>query len=142
MRILLVSPYDLTHPGGVTSHVFDLAHAQGGLTGAVHPYGTSRGNVAVAIKADVERQEWQGKVRPWGLGHSVNMSFRRETYAWIGGFDEEMGPGTDLYAAEDLDILYRVLGAGGSLSAKVATRPTCVCRTGWTSTSCARSGQP
>ncbi|HWO73687.1 MAG TPA: glycosyltransferase family 4 protein [Dehalococcoidia bacterium] len=26
MHILLVSPYDLTHPGGVTSHVFDLAH--------------------------------------------------------------------------------------------------------------------
>jgi phosphatidylinositol alpha-mannosyltransferase len=26
VRILLVSPYDLTHPGGVTSHVFDLAH--------------------------------------------------------------------------------------------------------------------
>ncbi|MPZ48580.1 MAG: glycosyltransferase [Dehalococcoidia bacterium] len=26
MRILLISPYDLTHPGGVTSHVFDLAH--------------------------------------------------------------------------------------------------------------------
>jgi phosphatidylinositol alpha-mannosyltransferase len=26
LRILLVSPYDLTHPGGVTSHVFDLAH--------------------------------------------------------------------------------------------------------------------
>lgn len=26
MRILLVSPYDLTHPGGVTSHVLDLAH--------------------------------------------------------------------------------------------------------------------
>ena len=26
MRILLVSPYDLTYPGGVTSHVFDLAH--------------------------------------------------------------------------------------------------------------------
>jgi len=92
------------------------------LTGAVHPYGTSRGNVAVAIKADVERQEWQGKVRPWGLGHSVNMSFRRGTYAWIGGFDEEMGPGTDLYAAEDLDILYRVLGAGG----RVVYQPTAI----------------
>ena len=26
MRILLVSPYDLTYSGGVTSHVFDLAH--------------------------------------------------------------------------------------------------------------------
>jgi phosphatidylinositol alpha-mannosyltransferase len=25
LRILLVSPYDLTHPGGVTSHVLDLA---------------------------------------------------------------------------------------------------------------------
>lgn len=26
MRILLVNPYDLTYPGGVTSHVSDLAH--------------------------------------------------------------------------------------------------------------------
>lgn len=26
MRILLVNPYDLTYPGGVTSHVFDVAH--------------------------------------------------------------------------------------------------------------------
>jgi phosphatidylinositol alpha-mannosyltransferase len=26
LRILLVNPYDLTYPGGVTSHVFDLAH--------------------------------------------------------------------------------------------------------------------
>src|SRR5690606_20264285 len=26
LRILLVNPYDLTHPGGVTSHVLDLAH--------------------------------------------------------------------------------------------------------------------
>jgi phosphatidylinositol alpha-mannosyltransferase len=25
MKILLVNPYDLTHPGGVTNHVFDLA---------------------------------------------------------------------------------------------------------------------
>ena len=27
MRVLLVSPYDLSHSGGVTSHVFDVAHA-------------------------------------------------------------------------------------------------------------------
>src|SRR5581483_3105517 len=26
LRILLVNPYDLTHPGGVTTHVSDLAH--------------------------------------------------------------------------------------------------------------------
>jgi GT2 family glycosyltransferase len=85
------------------------------ITGAVHPYGSSKGGVAVAIKSTADQQEWKGVTRPWGIGHSVNMSFRREAYGWIGGFDEEMGPGTDLYAAEDLDILYRVLRAGGKI---------------------------
>ena len=83
------------------------------VTGAVHPHGTSRGQVAVATKSNPERRAWNGKCRPWGIGHSVNMSFRREAYDWIGGFDEEMGPGTRLIAAEDLDLLYRLLRAGG-----------------------------
>jgi GT2 family glycosyltransferase len=69
----------------------------------------------VATKSSPERRSWNGKCRPWGIGHSVNMSFRREAYDWIGGFDEEMGPGTRLIAAEDLDLLYRLLRAGGKV---------------------------
>ena len=45
MRVLLVSPYDLTHPGGVTSHVFDLAHEfqrQGHAIAVAGPAGDGR----------------------------------------------------------------------------------------------------
>jgi len=85
------------------------------ITGAVHPYGEPHGQVAVAIKNSPERREWVGKSRPWDLGISVNASFRREQYQRVGGFDEEMGPGATLIAAEDLDLLYRVLKAGGKI---------------------------
>lgn len=94
----------------------------GCLCGAVRPYGDVKGKVAVAIKTNPERGEWKGKTRPWGIGLSTNMSFRREVYLRVGGFDEEMGPGTPLYAAEDLDLIYRVLRAGG----KVAYEPSIV----------------
>ncbi|MHB8990479.1 MAG: glycosyltransferase family 2 protein [Chloroflexota bacterium] len=92
------------------------------VTGRVLPYGDARGKVAVAVSGETEPREWRGKARPWGIGHSSNISFRREEYHRIGGFDEEMGPGTKLYAAEDLDVLYRVLKAGG----KVVYRPEAV----------------
>lgn len=85
------------------------------LCGSVLPYGDVKGKVAVAIKSCPERREWKGKTRPWGIGHSINMSFRREAYLRVGGFDEEMGPGTPLYAAEDLDLIYRVLSSGGKV---------------------------
>ena len=85
------------------------------LCGSVLPCGDVKGKVAVAIKDSLERKEWRGKARPWGIGHSINMSFRRDTLLRIGGFDEEMGPGTALFAAEDLDLIYRVLKAGGKV---------------------------
>lgn len=85
------------------------------VTGRVLPYGDVRGKVAVAVNGETERREWRGKTRPWGLGHSSNISFHRQAYFRIGGFDEEMGPGTELYAAEDLDLLYRVLKSGGKV---------------------------
>ena len=85
------------------------------VTGAVHAQGANRGQIAVAVKSNAERREWSGKCRPWGIGHSVNMTLRRRAYDWIGGFDEEMGPGTDLIAAEDLDLLYRILRDGGKV---------------------------
>ncbi len=85
------------------------------VTGRVLPYGRSQGKVAVAVTGGGERREWRGKTRPWGIGHSSNISFRRERYQQVGGFDEEMGPGSSLYAAEDLDLIYRVLTAGGKV---------------------------
>jgi GT2 family glycosyltransferase len=113
--VLITDDDCLIHEGcvGEVIRTFEEEPEADCVTGAVHAHGANRGQVAVAVKSNAERRAWNGKCRPWGIGHSVNMSFRREAYDWIGGFDEEMGPGTDLVAAEDLDVLYRLLRADG-----------------------------
>jgi glycosyltransferase involved in cell wall biosynthesis len=47
-----------------------------------------------------------------GLGPSSNLAVRRSALEVIGGFDEELGPGTPLRAAEDRDLQLRLLEAG------------------------------
>jgi glycosyltransferase involved in cell wall biosynthesis len=46
------------------------------------------------------------------LGASANLGVRRSALAAVGGFDERLGPGTWTRAAEDLDLLDRMLAAG------------------------------
>ncbi len=118
-ELVLITDDDcLTHSECVATIVdrFNSDREVDCICGSVLPYGDVRGKVAVAIKSSRERREWRGKSRPWGIGHSINMAFRRSAYDRVGGFDREMGPGTKLYAAEDLDVLYRVLSAGGKVT--------------------------
>jgi glycosyltransferase involved in cell wall biosynthesis len=58
----------------------------------------------------MDRGEWA----PWDVGTGANILSSRETLLKIGGFDEELGPGTAARAAEDIDLLYR-LSAHGAL---------------------------
>ena len=46
------------------------------------------------------------------FGHGANMAWSRRALEDIGGFDEAMGPGTPLRAAEDHDAFWRALAAG------------------------------
>lgn len=46
------------------------------------------------------------------LGHGANAAFRRAALDAAGGFDETLGPGTPLHAAEDQELFGRVLRAG------------------------------
>ena len=46
------------------------------------------------------------------LGASANLGVRRSALVAVGGFDEQLGPGTWTRAAEDLDLLDRLLAAG------------------------------
>ncbi|GAB2464262.1 glycosyltransferase family 2 protein [Xylanimonas ulmi] len=46
-------------------------------------------------------------------GHGALMAFRRERLRALGGFDDVLGAGRRLAGAEDLDMLCRVLAAGG-----------------------------
>ena len=46
------------------------------------------------------------------VGVSANLVVRRAALAAVGGFDERLGPGTWFAAAEDLELLDRLLAAG------------------------------
>jgi GT2 family glycosyltransferase len=46
------------------------------------------------------------------VGHGANMAWRRAALEGVGGFDEAMGPGAPLRAAEDHDAFWRALQAG------------------------------
>jgi hypothetical protein len=49
---------------------------------------------------------------PSRMGHGANMAWRTDALARVGGFDEALGPGTPLRAAEDHDLFWRALRAG------------------------------
>jgi GT2 family glycosyltransferase len=46
------------------------------------------------------------------LGHGANLAVRRAALEAVGGFDESFGPGARWPAAEDLDLLDRLVAAG------------------------------
>jgi GT2 family glycosyltransferase len=68
----------------------------------------------VATFEPAEEEIFQGRhlspMRPWGL--TANMIVRRRAIEQLGGFDPVLGPGGDLRAAEDTDLLLRAIGAG------------------------------
>jgi GT2 family glycosyltransferase len=53
---------------------------------------------------------------PFGLGSGLNMALRREVLIAAGPFDEDLGAGARFPAAEDTDMLYRVMRTGWSVA--------------------------
>ncbi len=61
----------------------------------------------VAVASEIDARSDVSKI-----GHGANMAWRREDLQALGGFDEGLGPGTRLLAAEDHDLFWRALQAG------------------------------
>ena len=84
--------------------------------GRVVPPGfTTRNGTEIAFKESRERGAFSGRVPPWHVGHGASMAVRATALAAIGGFDVRLGPGASFHAAEDLDLAYRLVSAGGRL---------------------------
>lgn len=49
---------------------------------------------------------------PFNIGHGFNVGFRRAALVDAGPFDEQLGGGAPVPAAEDTDMLYRIMRAG------------------------------
>jgi GT2 family glycosyltransferase len=48
---------------------------------------------------------------PWDVGTGGNLLIAREVFERLGGFDEELGPGARFRAAEDVELIERMLEA-------------------------------
>jgi glycosyltransferase involved in cell wall biosynthesis len=66
-------------------------------------------DLPLTIKPDDEPSELSKKRMPSGFIMSANMAFNREAFKVIGLFDERLGPGAPLVAAEDCDMVIRAM---------------------------------
>jgi len=74
------------------------------------PGGTPSERPVALIDLDEPFTIHRGRVRD--LGHGANLAVHRDRLEEVGGFDESMGPGARWQAAEDLELIDRMLAAG------------------------------
>jgi GT2 family glycosyltransferase len=95
------------------AQTFALPDPPDAVSGRVLPLGPETpGFFAVSSRLSTCRVDHVGRVRPWEAGTGGNLAVKVEWLRRIGGFDERLGAGTRLRAAEDIDLLYRLLAAG------------------------------
>lgn len=85
-------------------------------SGSVQPLGEERaGTYVVSPRRAAERRDYVGRQVPWAVGTGGNFAARREWLERLGGFDERLGAGAPGRAAEDADLIYRLLGQGARI---------------------------
>ena len=96
-----------------------LAAADGdAATGRILPLDDDReGLVAVSSRTSREHRRFHGTggIVPWEAGSGGNLLLRRELFERLGGFDTRFGPGAEYRAAEDVELLERILAAGATI---------------------------
>jgi GT2 family glycosyltransferase len=101
-------------PGWLSALVQACAPPVAGATGRVLPLQSSRTNLVPMSSRtrDEPRVYGPGGVSPpWEVGTGGNLLLRRHVLEDVGGFDERFGPGARFKAAEDIELLQRVLTA-------------------------------
>jgi O-antigen biosynthesis protein len=68
---------------------------------------------ATSSRPSKESRLFSGRTIPWAVGSGANFSARVKDLKRIGGWDERLGVGTRGKAAEDCEIIDRLLAAGG-----------------------------
>jgi GT2 family glycosyltransferase len=87
-----------------------------GVTGRVLPLGDPRpGTFVVSPRYSMVPREYRRRAVPWAVGTGGNFAARREWLLRVGKFDVRLGAGSAGRAAEDADLLYRLLRAGATI---------------------------
>jgi GT2 family glycosyltransferase len=100
----------------VAEGLLTLAEPIAALCGRVLPLGEDLpGTFAVSLRENTDRREFSGRAVPWDVGTGGNFIAKRDWLIRVGGFDERLGAGTPGKAAEDAELIYRLLRAGATL---------------------------
>ena len=90
--------------------------APAAVTGRVLPLGDpGPGTHVVSPRVGTERIDYRGRAVPWAVGTGGNFATRAEWLDRVGRFDERLGAGSPGRAAEDADLLYRLLRGGATV---------------------------
>jgi GT2 family glycosyltransferase len=82
----------------------------GAVTGPVLPLGEPPSDgFAISLRETDASVDHVGRMQPWGVGSGGNFAAPVELLARHGGWDERLGAGSGGMAAEDADLLYRLL---------------------------------
>jgi GT2 family glycosyltransferase len=93
---------------------FARAPEPAAVTGPIAPLGPRpAGGHAVSLRASGTACDVRGRRIPWDVGSGANFAAPRSLLLEHGGWDERLGVGSPGQAAEDADLLYRILCAGG-----------------------------
>jgi glycosyltransferase involved in cell wall biosynthesis len=74
--------------------------------------GDERTTYAISLRTDMTPADYTDLDLPWHIGTGANFAVRRTVASAAGGYDERLGAGSDGQAAEDLDLLLRLLRRG------------------------------
>lgn len=86
------------------------------VAGRVLPLGPPAPQLhAVASRTRARPADHRGPALPWRVGTGGNIAVRREWLERVGGWDERLGPGAPGRAAEDVDLIRRLLRSGARI---------------------------
>jgi GT2 family glycosyltransferase len=100
------------------------------VTGPILPLGPQPPRAhAVSVRAVGPPVDHRGPMLPWLAGTGGNFAARADVLRHLAGWDERLGPGSPGLAAEDSELLYRILRDG----CVVRYEPAAVVRHEWQS---------
>jgi GT2 family glycosyltransferase len=98
------------------------------VTGPILPLGDAEpGTFAVSLRESEVAVDHAGRAVPWDIGSGGNFAATLTTLRECGGWDERLGAGSPGRAAEDADLLHRLLVDGQT----VRYEPAAIVRHAW-----------
>lgn len=70
---------------------------------------------SISLRQSLESRLFAGREIPWAVGSGANFAGRTDELRRVGGWDERLGVGTPGQAAEDCELIDRLLSAGNSI---------------------------